>query len=279
MEPSTQPQNKSPWNNPYLVLVPFYCICILLLGANLFRDRCCQEVQQQIQASDRHGLQELQEINTRLSQIQRHLEGRDKGITVEPNIPIPTEIPGVEVGDTLADFGIDVLTELLVNRIASFFESPEQKPMVKNEIRKVVNNYFRAELCPQKNSGELTIYFDIRSAKVPASGRQLIESIRGFVRKHPGQRITISGFADRVGQPTYNRELAMRRSKAVADLMAGLPAQIDIEPIEGEDHLLVVTADEVSEPRNRTVVIHWKAEPKQDPGAGPRGVGHGGARH
>lgn len=253
MQPSSESTSKPPVlsNIHLLVLLPFYCACILLLGANLFRDRCCEEMQQQIQGIEPR----LLDMNARLERIQNGLAGIPRpvfSVTANANLSRSGDGPA----SLAKDFLMGLLTDSIVNGISSLLQE-EQRVVVNKEIKNQVFNFFETTLAPGENH-ELSIYFDIGSPDICPSGKRRIEALRELLKQHPERRVVVSGFADRLGDPSSNRGLALSRANAVAGLLRGVKADIHVEgAAEGEDRLPIPTDDEVSEPLNRVVTIRW----------------------
>lgn len=98
-------------------------------------------------------------------------------------------------------------------------------------------------------------YFD-RTALLPES-RALLKQIKADAERYPAAEIVLIGHTDRVGAIPFNDGLSLRRAQVVRDdfLSIGVPpSAIHVEG-RGEREPLVPTEDEVSEPRNRRVVI------------------------
>jgi hypothetical protein len=77
------------------------------------------------------------------------------------------------------------------------------------------------------------------------------------VKSHPVPRVTVIGHTDTTGSAASNVELGLRRANVVRALLVDVgidPAAIDVTS-HGEATLLVPTADEVFEPKNRRVEI------------------------
>jgi outer membrane protein OmpA-like peptidoglycan-associated protein len=93
---------------------------------------------------------------------------------------------------------------------------------------------------------------DSEKPKLDASYVKVTESLA----KHPDLRVTlfIAGHTDTVGDAGYNLRLSRQRAQAIAKWFRqrGLKIPIGYEGF-GEGALLVKTADEVDEPRNRRV--------------------------
>ena len=69
--------------------------------------------------------------------------------------------------------------------------------------------------------------------------------------------IAIIGHTDSSGSATYNRALSVRHANAVRKELVklGLPGASITTAGEGEDELMVKTADDVKEPQNRRATI------------------------
>jgi outer membrane protein OmpA-like peptidoglycan-associated protein len=77
------------------------------------------------------------------------------------------------------------------------------------------------------------------------------------VKSYPAPEVVVIGHTDTTGTPQSNAELGLRRANAVRALLvqAGLsPSAIDVRS-HGEGELLVPTADNVFEPKNRRVEV------------------------
>lgn len=93
---------------------------------------------------------------------------------------------------------------------------------------------------------------DSEKPKLDASYAKVTEALA----KHPDLRVTlfIAGHTDTVGDASYNLRLSRQRAQAIARWFRqrGLKIPVGYEGF-GEAALLVKTADEVDEPRNRRV--------------------------
>lgn len=112
-----------------------------------------------------------------------------------------------------------------------------------------------AALPPPAHSFMLFFRFD--SEELTAESRALVPEILRAIKDRPVPDVIAVGHTDTTGMPATNFELGLKRANTVRDLLveAGLDASA-IEVIShGESDLLVPTADEVAEPRNRRVEI------------------------
>ena len=108
--------------------------------------------------------------------------------------------------------------------------------------------------------GHFTLYFRFESDELTDESRALVDQILTTVKGRPQPEVAIVGHTDTMGAPTKNVELGLKRAMMVRTLLieAGLdPATIEVTS-HGEGDLLVRTADETPEPRNRRVEISVK---------------------
>ena len=73
------------------------------------------------------------------------------------------------------------------------------------------------------------ILFDLDKTDLNAEARAAIASAAGAMKKDPGLRIDVSGYADKSGSVDHNLDLAKRRAFAVRDALAaagGTPSRI-----------------------------------------------------
>jgi OmpA family len=109
----------------------------------------------------------------------------------------------------------------------------------------------------QAEPGEFVVFFDTDEATLTPEGAQVVAQAAEAYQETGGARIVVTGYTDAAGPADYNVELSLRRAEVVAAELGrqGVPAT-DITTLgRGEEDLLVPTADGVSEPRNRRVVI------------------------
>lgn len=101
------------------------------------------------------------------------------------------------------------------------------------------------------------VFFDMAKATVTARGLATIREAAAAAR-NPGVRaVEVSGYTDRAGTDRSNEALALRRARAVRDLLVtqGVPqAIISIQGL-GEGKPFMATEDGASAPENRRVEI------------------------
>ncbi|GAB4370580.1 MAG: hypothetical protein Kow00128_17750 [Deltaproteobacteria bacterium] len=102
------------------------------------------------------------------------------------------------------------------------------------------------------------LFYFVRDDAVltPASRAEIGEALRA-IRDHRPVEISIVGHTDTVGTRRYNRELGLKRARAVAEqvVSAGIDPSILEISSHGEGNPIVQTGDEVPEPRNRRVEL------------------------
>ena len=101
------------------------------------------------------------------------------------------------------------------------------------------------------------LYFKDDSEELTPESEMLLAEVFRTMRARGGLDISVIGHTDTIGTRDYNYQLSLRRARKVADLLAAQGVDRNILDIEshGEDNLLVKTADQVREPRNRRVEI------------------------
>jgi len=102
-----------------------------------------------------------------------------------------------------------------------------------------------------------TLYFDAGGATLTAASQQTIDELVAAARARPGGDIIVTGHTDTKGSGAFNDDLSRRRAQQIRQLL--IEHQFPAARIEavgrGERELLVPTADEVDEARNRRVTI------------------------
>jgi outer membrane protein OmpA-like peptidoglycan-associated protein len=102
-----------------------------------------------------------------------------------------------------------------------------------------------------------TLYFRFESDQLTDESRALVPEILKTVNARFVPEVAVVGHTDTTGAPEANFKLGLRRATTVRDLLvrAGLDASVIEVTSHGEADLLIQTADETLEPRNRRVEI------------------------
>jgi outer membrane protein OmpA-like peptidoglycan-associated protein len=101
------------------------------------------------------------------------------------------------------------------------------------------------------------LYFKTESANPDNKSITLLDAVVQEVKNTNSLDIGITGHADRSGEDDYNMQLSLKRAKEVQRLLVdrGIPIERFNIEYSGEGDLLVPTADNVHEPRNRRVEV------------------------
>jgi outer membrane protein OmpA-like peptidoglycan-associated protein len=104
------------------------------------------------------------------------------------------------------------------------------------------------------------VTFDTGSATLKPQAMAALDKFATTLTDFNSTVIHVVGHTDSVGSPETNQSLSVRRAASVSNYLAsrGVPAQRIREEGRGERELLVRTADNVNEPRNRRVDIVLK---------------------
>ncbi len=135
-------------------------------------------------------------------------------------------------------------------------ESPPSlpKPVSKAEVEKEFKNTLK--MLPPKPV-TLYLYFKKNSVRLTEESLEKLKSVLSVVKKRMPCRVDIIGHSDTVGDKEKNRILSLKRAKIIRDLLVKEGVDSSLLDVKGygENDLIVQTADEVSEPRNRSVEI------------------------
>jgi outer membrane protein OmpA-like peptidoglycan-associated protein len=137
--------------------------------------------------------------------------------------------------------------------------SPNQPPgpvtvMTEAEVTRIFRDALSAlPIAPQ----HFTLFFRFESDELTDESRALFPQILGAVKGRPFPDVVVIGHTDTTGTRAGNIELGLKRARSirVSLIDAGIDASLIEVTSNGEADLLVKTADEVLEPRNRRVEI------------------------
>jgi outer membrane protein OmpA-like peptidoglycan-associated protein len=101
------------------------------------------------------------------------------------------------------------------------------------------------------------LYFRFESEELTDESRALVPQILQAVKDRPFPDVAVVGHTDTTGTRAGNFDLGLRRARAIRSRLveAGIDASVIEVSSHGEADLLVKTADEVLEARNRRVEI------------------------
>lgn len=102
------------------------------------------------------------------------------------------------------------------------------------------------------------LYFLPDSDELTGASKAELEHVFAEIQRRPLPDIVVIGHTDTIGARRYNDRLSLARAERMREMMVerGIPADRIQARGRGERELLVRTADEVREPRNRRVEIN-----------------------
>jgi outer membrane protein OmpA-like peptidoglycan-associated protein len=133
-------------------------------------------------------------------------------------------------------------------------QAPQIRTLNESEVKRRFADVI-ATLPPPPRHFVLNFQFD--SEELTDASRRLLQDVRQSVKSYPVPEVVVVGHTDTTGSRNSNVELGLRRANVVRSLLVqtGI-STLSIETrSHGEAELLVPTADNVSEPRNRRVEI------------------------
>jgi len=103
----------------------------------------------------------------------------------------------------------------------------------------------------------LILYFT-EGSTLSDESKEVVDKMFVEIAKRPAAEITVIGHTDTVGADAFNDKLSLERAQTVREILIGMgvPAQNITAAGRGRRELLVPTADNVSEPRNRRVELN-----------------------
>jgi len=104
---------------------------------------------------------------------------------------------------------------------------------------------------------EFVLHFDEGRDVLNTASEALIPAILNAIRERRSTAITVTGHTDTTADSQFNYQLGLRRAQNVADILksSGVNESDIFATSHGDADLLVKTARNVSEPRNRRVEV------------------------
>jgi outer membrane protein OmpA-like peptidoglycan-associated protein len=132
--------------------------------------------------------------------------------------------------------------------------APKPITMPQDEVQRIFGDAL-ASLPPLPE--RFVLYFRFDSEELTEESRRLVQDVLTVVKQRTDPEVIAIGHTDTTGARAKNVELGLRRAMTVRALLvdAGLRAAAVAMRSHGEGALLVQTADNVFEPRNRRVEI------------------------
>jgi len=122
----------------------------------------------------------------------------------------------------------------------------------------VQNTYGNALLALPAVPATFLLYFITGTDELTGESKLELDKVLTALRARPLPDVLVIGHTDTVGDADANDRLSAQRAETVKGFLVdiGIPAQRIRTAGRGERELLVPTADEVDEPRNRRVEIN-----------------------
>jgi outer membrane protein OmpA-like peptidoglycan-associated protein len=150
--------------------------------------------------------------------------------------------------------GVDLATARASTRVSANQPPARVIEMSEAEIKALFGDALSALPPP---AAHFTLFFRFDSDELTDESRALVPQILQAVKDRAFPEVSVVGHTDTTGTPASNFDLGLKRANFVRALLvqAGMDASL-IEVIShGESELLIPTADEILEPRNRRVEI------------------------
>lgn len=149
---------------------------------------------------------------------------------------------------------VELTSEGSATRVVSGQAPGAPSTLAAAEIQRLFGQALDARPLPPR---QFLLYFQTGSDDLTAESQAELPRIVEFVRNRPVPDVSVIGHTDTTGAPASNTELGLRRARLIGSQLvsAGLPAnQLEVTS-HGEANLLVTTADNVAEARNRRVEV------------------------
>ncbi len=135
-------------------------------------------------------------------------------------------------------------------------ESKPSKPTILSaeEIQARYSHVLDALPEPPKH---FILYFHSESTDLTEKSRKELPQILQTIATRKSENISVIGHTDTAGDKKYNLQLSQRRAQAVSRLLIkdGVAAAFLSVTSHGEENPLIITGDNVHEPRNRRVEV------------------------
>ena len=136
-----------------------------------------------------------------------------------------------------------------------FDRSPAMKagPSSAEEVKQA----FGAALAAQPARPVSLLLYFTEGSTLSDESKAVVDKMFAEIAKRPAAEITVIGHTYTVGADAFNDKLSLDRAQAMREILVGMgvPAQNISAAGRGRRELLVPTADNVNEPRNRRVEI------------------------
>lgn len=120
-----------------------------------------------------------------------------------------------------------------------------------------VNKSFGPALAAQPARPVSLVLYFTEGSTLSDESKAVVDKMFSEIAKRLAAEITVIGHTDTVGNDAYNDKLSLERAQAVREILIGMgvSAQNVTAAGRGKRELLVPTADNINEPRNRRVEL------------------------
>jgi outer membrane protein OmpA-like peptidoglycan-associated protein len=104
---------------------------------------------------------------------------------------------------------------------------------------------------------KFVLYFNINSTHLVSESEAMIPEILKCIQERKSFDIQVNGYSDKTGTYEYNLALSLKRARYIQQQLvnAGVENRFIAAAGSGEANPLVLTADDVAEPKNRRVEV------------------------
>jgi outer membrane protein OmpA-like peptidoglycan-associated protein len=167
-------------------------------------------------------------------------------------------LPNAEDGGVGAITVEDGKTVTTLDQPYATAESRAGSTVTGGETQGNINVIFRSAMAARPIlPHHFRLYFILGSDALTPESQAAYRAMFDDTKQRPAYEIEVIGFTDTVGDLQYNQALSLRRAAAIRDTLIrdGLDRQAISIAGRGKRDLLVATADQIPEPRNRRVEI------------------------
>jgi outer membrane protein OmpA-like peptidoglycan-associated protein len=142
---------------------------------------------------------------------------------------------------------------------ATAVESAGKHPSAPMQLdeQEVAETFGEALAAQPQRPAHFILYFESGSTELTAASRELVRDVLKAIAERASVDTSVVGHTDTAGAADLNYKLALQRAELVAKILTSQGVDPEILEIKshGEGDPLVLTADGVSEPRNRRVEV------------------------
>ena len=160
-------------------------------------------------------------------------------------------------GGATSRFKVDPTSHNVLLNLSYHFNAPAPPPPTPAAVTPPPPPPPPAAAAPAKQ--DFIVFFDFDKSTLTPDGQKVVDAAAAAYKSGGRAKISVAGYTDRAGTPTYNMALSQRRARTVQTALErdGVPANQISAAWYGEEHPRVPTPDGVREPQNRRVEIEF----------------------